>query len=92
MCLSLATGKGIDTLNWSFATSILIGVGTSGYWGHVSSQDFAINKGVPFLFLENDPFLQEKVPSKCRAPKFQMLPTTLSILIGPSEMAFWKGV
>ena len=41
------------------------GGGTMGTW----PQDFAINKEVLFLFLENAPFSpEEKVPSKCRAP------------------------
>ena len=41
-------------------------------------QDFAVNKEVPFSFLENASiFLRGKVPSRCRAPKFEMLPTVL---------------
>ena len=34
-----------------------IDIGTRGHWGHVPPQDFAINKEVPFLFLESAPFL-----------------------------------
>ena len=45
----------------------------------MSLQGFAINKEVSFLFLEDAPFfLRKKVPSKCRAPKFEMHPTSLS--------------
>ena len=41
-----------------------------GALGARAPQDFAINKEVPFLFLEKKPlFLKEKVPSKCRAPQ-----------------------
>ena len=55
-------------------------VGTGEHWGHVP-QDFAVNKEVPFLFLENASFfLRNKVPSKCRAPKFEMLPTPLIVI------------
>ena len=39
---------------------------------------FAINKEGPFLFSRNFPlFLIKKVPLKCRAPKLEMLPTSL---------------
>ena len=51
-------------------------------------QDFAINKEVPFSFIENAPFiLRIPVPSKCCAPKFEMLPTSLTkgVKLGPGE-------
>ena len=36
--------------------------------GHVPSQDFAINKELPFSFLGNAPYsLRRNMPSKCRA-------------------------
>ena len=55
-----------------------IDVGTGGHWGHLAPQDFAMNKEVPFSFLENAPFfLRKTVPSKRRASKFEMLPTSL---------------
>ena len=58
---------------------ISIDVGTGGHWGPVLPQDFAINKEVPFFILENAPFSKERVLSKRRAPKFEMLPTSLAI-------------
>ena len=52
-------------------------VGAAGTGG-TCPQDFAINIEVLFSFLENAPFyLRCNVPSKCRAPKFEMLPTSL---------------
>ena len=52
-----------------FPISSIRDVGTGRHWGHVPPQDFAINKEVPFSFLENAFFfLRKKVPSKCRAP------------------------
>ena len=51
-----------------------------GALGALAPQDFAISKEVPFFFSENAPFFLRKiVPSKCRAPKFDMLPTSLPI-------------
>ena len=49
-----------------------------GALGARAPQDFAINKEVPLPLLENAPFfLRKTVASKCRAPKFGMLPTSL---------------
>ena len=43
--------------------------------GARAPQDFAINKEVPFSFLENAPFfLRKKCPRSVVAPKFEMLP------------------
>ena len=55
-----------------------IDVGAGGTRDTCSPHDFPINKEVPFLFAENAPsLLRKKVPSKCRTPKFEMLPTSL---------------
>ena len=41
-------------------------------------KDFAINKEVPFLFLESAPFSQENSALEVSCPsKFEMLPTSL---------------
>ena len=49
-----------------------------GALGARAPQSFSINKEVPFSCLEHAPFFLRKiVPSKCRAPKFEMLPTSL---------------
>ena len=39
--------------------------------------DFANNKKCPFIFRKCPLSLKEKVFSKCRAPKFEMLPMSL---------------
>ena len=44
----------------STETDSSIDVGTGGLWGHVPQHDFAINKEVPFLFLESAPFFFRK--------------------------------
>ena len=47
--------------------------------GDLHPKDFAMNEEVPFLLLENAPFFfKATMPSKCRAPKFEVLPTALS--------------
>ena len=54
-------------------------VGTGGTGGTCPPKILQKTKNCPFPFLENTPFfLRKKVPSKCRAPKFEMLPTSLS--------------
>ena len=57
---------------------IIIDVGTRGGIRGMCPQDFASNKEIPFLFLENDPsFLWKKCPHRVRVPylpKLEMLP------------------
>ena len=55
-----------------------IDVGTGGGTGGTCPQDFAINKEVPFLFLESAPFFLRKSALEVWCPsKFEMLPTAL---------------
>ena len=47
-----------------------IDVETRGHWGHKPNQDFAINKEVPFLSVENAPvFLGKKCPQSVVSPQ-----------------------
>ena len=57
-------------------------------WG-TCPEDFAINKEVPFYFRKFPCYLKEGVPSKRRAPKFDMLPT--SLLVPELLISFWRG-
>ena len=50
-------------------------------------QDFAMKKEVPAYFLKMPPFSYGKVPSKCRAPKFEMLSTS-GALVNNSNRRF----
>ena len=46
-----------------YVMAFYIDVGAGEHWGHVPPRDFAINKEVPFLFLESAPiFLTKKCP------------------------------
>ena len=71
-----------DAMSWSglFKNNTQsIDVGTGGTGGGACPQDFAIDKEVSFLFLENAPFLlRKKCPRGVVSPKFEMLPTSLT--------------
>ena len=55
-----------------------IDVGSGGSTGGTCPQDFAMNKEVPFLVLENTPFFLRKNSLRSVMPsKFEMLPTSL---------------
>ena len=58
-------------------------VGTGEHWGHVPlPHDFAINKQRALFIFRNRPFsLIKKVPLKCRAPKFEIIPTSLDLTL-----------
>ena len=63
LCQCNVTCTGTIFVNLSF-----LNVGTRGTWS-TCPQDFAINKEMLFLFIENAPFfLRKKMPSKRRAP------------------------
>ena len=49
-----------------------------GSWS-TCPQDFAIDKEVPFLFVENAPLFKETMPSKRHALKFEILPSSLVV-------------
>ena len=58
--------------------NIDVGTGEGGTGG-MCPQDFAMNKEVPSLFLENAPvFLRKKCPRSVMPPKFELLPTSLT--------------
>ena len=66
---------------------LIIDVGTGGTLGARAPQDFAVNKEVPFLFLENARvYFGKKCPQSVMSlpPKFEMLPTSLELIHTPS--------
>ena len=51
-----------------------IDVETRGHWGHVPPRFCNKQRSARSIFRKCPFFLKEKVPSMCRAPKFEMLP------------------
>ena len=54
-----------------------IDLGTGGHRGHMPPRFGSKQRNALVIFRKCPLFLREKEPSKCRAPKFEMLPTSL---------------
>ena len=68
-----------------FLVTIEIGTRGTGACAHPPPQDFAINKEVPFQFIENDSFFLRK---KC---PWSVLPPSLRWFLRPClQMLYWK--
>ena len=57
----------------SLIYSLCIDLGARGHWGHVPPRFCNEQRITLFIFRKCPHFLKENGPSKCRAPKFEML-------------------